>query len=80
MSTDLHWRPVDKRSGTLPYKLKKVIAKRFWGHDGSLAGDELMLDSHNLDYLAGLIDAGVEGADELKALILQHGRVVVWIE
>lgn len=82
MSTSLYWRPVPKDpppSRELSYELKKAIARRLWGHDGSLCGAEVEVDAGMALYLEGLVDAGVPGADELLDAVREHGRVVVWI-
>lgn len=81
MSTSMYWRPVPKepRPAELPYDLKRAIAQRLWGHDGSLWGEATEIDRSILPYLEGLRDAGVDGAAELIAAIQQHDKVEVWI-
>jgi hypothetical protein len=78
----MHWRPSQPRplSEGLAYELKRVMARRYWGHDGSLNGEEIEFDEETIPYLYGLIDAGIDGAEELRAAIVKHKRVVVWIE
>lgn len=78
----MYWRPAPKDeppAEELSWALKKAIAQRLWGHDGSLYGDEITVDSHILSYLDGLIDAGMSDASELRDAIVKHGRVVIWI-
>lgn len=81
MSSRMYWRPaqVDPPRNDLPYALKHAIARRFWGHDGSLYGEEIMFDKAMLGYLEGLADAKVDGASDLVAAIKTHGVVSVWI-
>lgn len=42
MSTNLYWAPAPPppETGTFPVALKRAIARRIWGHDGSLLGDQ----------------------------------------
>lgn len=82
MSTSLYWRPVPQDTPPardLPYDLKKAISQRFWGHDGSLYGDEVELTQAHVMYLEGLRDAGVDGAADLIAAIRAHGAIELWI-
>ncbi len=82
MSTDLWYRPVPKDqppAETLPYPLKRAIARRYWDHDGTLCGDELEFTAADVPYLEGLADGGVEGARELIGAIREHGAVILWI-
>lgn len=82
MSSTLYWRPAPKDvppAESLPFELKKAIARRFWDHDGSLHGEEIEVDTEGVPYLEGLSDAGVDGADELLQAIREHGRVLLWI-
>lgn len=83
MSTDLYWRPAPKDvpSGEdLPYALKKALARRLWGHDGSLRGGHIEVGKEIVPYLEGLADGGVEGAAQLINLIRAHDVVELWIE
>lgn len=85
MSSTLHMQPVPRlrpKSEQLSFYLKKVIARRFWEHDGSLSGDKVRIEYSDLavrGYLEGLVDAGVEDAEELLTAVVQHGAVDVWI-
>lgn len=85
MSTSLYWRPVpvDPSGTSLPYGLKKAVARRFWDHDGSLYGDPAELTADDLPYLEGVRDGGGEevaaGAQQLIDAIEKHGRVEIFI-
>ncbi len=81
MSLSLHWRPAQPAQSwpRLPYALKSVIARRLWGHDGSVPGEETLVGLSEIDYLDGLADAGVDGALELRNAIKNYGAVFVWI-
>lgn len=78
----MYWRPAPKEeppAHDLPYELKRAVAQRFWGHDGTLHADDHLLSKEDVPYLEGLADAGVDGATELIEAIRQHGRLLVWI-
>lgn len=82
MSSTLYWRPAPKdvpAPRDLPTGLKWALARRLWGHDGSLNGDEIELDEAIVPYLEGLADGGVEGAADLIAALRAHGTVLLWI-
>ncbi|WP_242890225.1 hypothetical protein [Actinomadura litoris] len=82
MSSSLYWRPAPREeppAHELSYELKKAIAQRAWGHDGSLHGDEITIGPDWVPYLEGLSDAGIDGADELIKAIKDHERVLIWI-
>lgn len=82
MSTDLYWRPAPRvipPGNELPHALKRTLAKRLWGHDGSLNGDAVEVDKAFIPYLEGLADAEVAGARELINAIHEHGDVELFI-
>jgi len=85
MSTSLYWTPAPgdvPPAEELPFELKKAIAQRLWGHDGSLWGEKVELSRANaaiIPYLEGLADAGVDGAAELIRAINTHDAVLVWV-
>jgi hypothetical protein len=82
VSSSLYWRPAptDRPAPRdLPEGLKKALANRFWGHDGSLFGDEIELDERAVPYLDGLSDGRVDGAGDLIAAIRAHGKILLWI-
>lgn len=81
MSTSLLWRPiVPVEEHTLPNQLKYRLGPRYWNHDGTLGGEPVTLSSDDLQYLAGLKDGGVEGAEELIDAINKYGAVEMWLE
>ena len=81
MSTSLYWRPSPPPTdrSELPFQLKKAISQRYWGHDGSLWGDEQEIGKDDLPYLEGLADGMVDGAEELIEAIRKHGSVLIRI-
>ena len=75
MSSTLTWKPVIEESNDLPDELKRVISRKLWDTDGSCGNGPVMVDKEILPYLEGLRDAGVKGADDLIAIILQYGQI-----
>lgn len=65
MSTSLVWRPIAD-AHSLPDELKYVLRKK---------GLPRVFTSSDYDYVHGLVDAGVKGADELLELLNQHGEI-----
>ena len=83
MTTTMYWRPAPKDEppeNDLPDGLKRILARRYWNHDGTLHGDAVRLD-RNTDraYLEGLVDANVYGSGDLLTAVLKHGAVEIWI-
>jgi hypothetical protein len=71
MSSTLMWAPIpDGRA--LPYALKKALE--------SMLDRAQTFDASNLEYLRGLRDGGVEGAQKLIDAIDKHETVRVWLE
>lgn len=81
MSSTLHWRPVvPVNSGALPFAVKKAISPKYWGHDGSLAGEPRILMCDDILYLEGLRDAGIAEVQQLIDIIMAHGVVeLFWL-
>lgn len=77
MSTTLMWKPVSKIKGDLPRALKFAISRKLWGTDGSCGGSAT-LKHKDINYLEGLRDAGIAGADDLIELIHKYDEVIVW--
>lgn len=75
MSLSLHWRPAPSPGSVLPTDLKKALEKRFHLVERSDNAVPVMIDRREVDYLMGLRDAGIIGADELLAAVQQNGRV-----
>jgi hypothetical protein len=85
VSFGLYYRPVPKEipSATdLPVALKYPLARRWFGHDGTVRG-QMTVTVSDVPYLDGLADAGApeiaEGARELIAAVKEHGAVELWI-
>lgn len=69
MSTTLKWRPI-KGGRSLPYALKRVLADQTLG----------VWKYSSIEYLRGLRDAKVEGAQELIDALEKHGEVELFLE
>jgi hypothetical protein len=81
----MYWRPVPK---DLPEPesvsgVKRLLAERLWGHDGSLYGEPIEVGKSLIPYLEGIADAGSgerkEDAEALIAAIREHGSIELWI-
>lgn len=82
MSTALYWRPAPKDEpppDSLSDHLKRILARRFWDHDGSLYADTVTMTRDDLAYVEGLKDAMVADANVLYEAIKEHGDVEIWI-
>lgn len=76
MSTSLYWRPVSKDYESLPDQLKQALRK-----GGETDGThKRTIDTNECRYLDGLIDAGVDGAKDLKDAVCEYGEVEIWEE
>lgn len=84
MSFGIYWEPAHPTKGiSLPTELKYVLAKRYFGSDGSTRGDAF-LGPGNADYIRGIADATAsaevrEGAEALLDAIAKHKTIRVWI-
>jgi len=72
MSSTLMWRPVEATGGTFSRELKRVLDKNGWSTG--------RFDRKNIDYLKGVADCGVDEAQELIDLILEHDEIELWLE
>lgn len=66
MSSTLYWKPVSENKGYLSDDLKRILQKRY----GGTIHSTMSID--DMEYVNGLIDAGVDGAEKLKELIYKH--------
>lgn len=87
MSTSIYWEPIEKRKEQkdITDQLKYIFAPRFWGHDGSLRGEEYILTQEDLSYLSGVSDGSRdtdvrEGIKILIDAINKYGAVKIWLE
>lgn len=74
MSSTLVWRKiiVVPANNSLPDQLKYILRKRFGG-----GNYPEILDRTDLRYLEGLADAGVDGAEDLRAAIIEYDEVEI---
>lgn len=71
MSSSLEWEPRNRERESLPDELKFVLRKRYGEPVSSI------IDDSDLAYLAGLRDAGIEGAEDLIEAINKYGEIHV---
>ncbi len=76
VSSNLAWKPKETAAGYLPDRLKYVLAVRY----GDRLTDGIAFSNANIQYLKGLMDAGVEGTGQLIDLIDKHGEIIVFEE
>lgn len=70
--TNLYWRPVpDHHAGEIPERLAGILGENY--------GFPCELTDAKLDYLIGLRDAGVPGADDLVEAVHRCGRIHLWV-
>lgn len=72
MSSTLIWEPEVREQKSLSTPVKWALQKRNCG-----IIDSMRLDTDDLDYVKGLIDAGVEGAQELYDAISNNHSIVL---
>lgn len=71
MSSNLVWEPVDKDYNHLDSDIKYALRHRY-GNPVSA-----VLDSNDIPYLEGLIDAGNTKLKEVVKLIESHGEIKI---
>lgn len=74
MSEDLYFEPSKRkrRRSCGDFQLRNIINDKF-GYQGSL-------DMRHSEYIEGLVDAKIEGAQELLSAIREHGSIDFTIE
>lgn len=76
MGQNLYWRPKSNLRNDLSDALKRVLRDK-----RELSGArEHTYSQSEISYLRGLVDAGIDGAQELIDAIERHGEVIVWLE
>ncbi len=76
MSLNLYWRPLAKGQHDLPDALKFILRERF----GNGVSFRRVFSATDFDYLRGLTDAKVVGAQDLIEAIERWDQVEVWTE
>lgn len=75
MSSTLYYRPIvpqkDKYCGD---QLKQILIERF-----RLIEGPSKLDTSHIDYLNGLVDAGITDASKLLDEIARHGKIEIYL-
>lgn len=86
MSTSLYYEPVIKREAkSLANGLKYILGPTYWGHDGTLSGEEVYLTEDQLKYLCGIRDGTrdeqiKDSVNILIKAIQKYGSVRIWLE
>jgi hypothetical protein len=78
VSTSLYWRPVPKppEPADVPEDIEGALRRRYWEDGfGQPRHEPADLDRSAIDWLEGLRDAGLEGANELIDAIREHGTI-----
>ena len=90
MSATGVWRPAPivktPPGGTFDLPLRNIMRERFdlpvgdsYEEPGRVGGRLIESTESNRAWLQGLVDAGVEEADELLEALRKHGRIEVWL-
>lgn len=80
MSTNAYWRIKQPKKGHgLSDKIKRLMARRYMDHDGSLCG-KATLRSVDMEWLTGLLDAGIEEVAPIFHELEMGNEVEVWLE
>lgn len=56
MSTSLYYTPCPDEPIYLGKQLKYHLAPKYWQHDGTLAGEDVLITTDDLPFLQGLLD------------------------
>ena len=73
MSCTLYWKPVSKKEYQVgDFQLRDILEKRY--------GYPSNLNYSDIPYLEALVDAQVEGADELIEAIRKHDKIEIYKE
>lgn len=75
MSANLMWEPANRKAHSLPDALKFVLRDKM-----GISGERTPMGRDQLNYLSGLRDAGVDGAQTLIEAIDKYEVVEVWLE
>lgn len=82
MSSSLHFRVLPADKPALSDAIKRLLARKYWHHDGSISGDPVQLSTQDIEYLGGLADAGDKevSADAKKLIdaITKHDEVELY--
>lgn len=65
MSGSLYWKPVSRDGYCLSNRLRDVFEK----------SGKTKLNHEDYSYIEGLLDAGIEGAEDLLSAINEHGEI-----
>ena len=80
MSSTLVWRPVEQPSGYFENNLKRAIGSYKFSGDGSVWDGSVTVDKEDIEFLKGLLHAGIAEAEELIDLIYKHEQIELFLE
>jgi hypothetical protein len=89
MSSTLVMSPVPKKRDTVSFKLpvKAILARRYYGHDGSLGGGLVTVGPEDLDWFEGVLAgadrwsaAEVKDFEKMVEALRDGGSVDMWFE
>lgn len=73
MGCSLYWKPVSKENNFVgDIQLRNILEKRY--------NYPSILDTGDIGYLNALVDAGVEGANDLIEAIEKHNEIQIDLE
>lgn len=85
MSNRLYWRPIPVNPTLHGFEaedetnLRYKLAERYCGHDGSIRA-EFAVDHEAVAFLEGMAVMGSKAAEELLAVLAEHGEVLIVID
>lgn len=86
MSTNFYWQAFPKEPPPVQYcsDIKRIMARRYWDHDGTLFGAVTTLGESDVPFLSGVAAATPhrevrEAAEEMIKAIREQGGVSIWI-
>ncbi len=73
MSCTLHWKPIIKDSESISeIHLREILDKKY--------GYPHHLSYIDIDYIQALVDAGIDGAQDLLDAIRKHDDILIFLE
>ena len=84
MSANMFWEPARRKANYLPDGIRRAVALKWFGHDGSLGSDRITINSRSISFLEGIIAGGNDearsGAQALIEAIDKYDEIEIWID